>query len=80
MEIETVMKYNKRKMGLGMAAVVLAVVSLAGCSEPAPTPLDQRKPGQDISTQDRADKRGDVPNPGKSSSGSDAGAPAPTGK
>lgn len=55
------MNRNSITMRLGLAAVVLAAVGFAGCSEPAPIPIDQRKPGQDLSPQDRADKRGDVP-------------------
>ena len=56
------MKTSSLKSRLGLALVVLAAVGLAGCNNsPAAVPIDQRKPGQDISPADRTDKRGGVP-------------------
>ena len=64
------MNTKNLKTLLGLVAVVLAGVGLTGCnSDPAGTPIDQRKPGQDLPAADRADKRGDVPDPTKASAG-----------
>ncbi|HLK59389.1 MAG TPA: hypothetical protein VKU00_22705 [Chthonomonadaceae bacterium] len=55
------MKCMMKKLALGMALCVLAGIGLVGCqSDPPPTPVNQRKPGQDISPEDRKDKQGDV--------------------
>lgn len=63
------MKSMNLKSRAGLVAVVLAIACLAGCSSPAATPVDQRKPGEDISPASRADKRGDVPVNGSSAAG-----------
>ena len=57
------MKRANVPMRFVLAAAVFTVVGLAGCAHEESTPVDQRKPGEDISKQDRADKRGDVPTP-----------------
>jgi len=50
------------KLVLSMVLTLLLALFLAGCkSGPVDTPVGQRAPGQDLSAQDRADKRGDVP-------------------
>lgn len=56
------MKSKMKKFALGAVASLLLVIFVAGCSsEPAATPITDRKPGQDITPDARADKRGDVP-------------------
>jgi hypothetical protein len=57
------MKNRNLKTLLGLLALALTAVGFVGCSgnDSGGTPPTERKPGQDISPQDRADKRGDVP-------------------
>jgi len=62
------MKSVVKKLALGTAVSMMLGICLVGCSsEPAGTPIDQRKPGQDITPEARKDKQGDavVPQSGK---------------
>jgi hypothetical protein len=55
------MKSVVKKLALGMATALVLALGMAGCnSQPAATPIDKRAPGQDITPQARADKRGDA--------------------
>ena len=58
-------EHMNRKPRYTLLALLLAVtanIALAGCqsSEPPPIPIGKRPPGQDITPEDRADKRGTV--------------------
>jgi hypothetical protein len=56
------MKVKWKNIGLGAALSALSIIGLAGCgpSDPQGTPIAQRKPGEDITPEQRADKRGDL--------------------
>jgi hypothetical protein len=54
------MKAKSVRVAVGAIASLLVILIVSGCSEPSATPVSQRAPGQDISKQARADKKGDV--------------------
>lgn len=55
------MKLTMKKILFGTAVSMLMVICLVGCeSTPPPTPVSQRKAGEDISPESRKDKQGDV--------------------
>jgi hypothetical protein len=57
----THMKSTMKKIALGMVICLFVALVMAGCSEgPVNTPVGKRAAGQDITSQVRADKRGDV--------------------
>ncbi len=61
------MSKSVNRLAITMVLGIVFAIILAGCkSGPVDTPVGQRAPGQDISSTDRADKRGDIPAaPGK---------------
>ncbi len=68
------MKFTMKKFAYSIASLLLALF-LTGChSEPASTPIEKRAPGEDITPEARADKRGDLAAPGTGTP------PAPTVK
>jgi hypothetical protein len=53
---------NSAKTTVLALLLLTIVLGLLGCSsEPQGTPVGQRAPGKDITKEDRADKRGDIP-------------------
>jgi len=55
------MKSVVKKLALGAVVSLVLGLLVSGCnSDSGGTPIDKRAPGQDITPQARADKRGDV--------------------